>query len=277
MTHLNALKILSGTAMATVFSTIAWASPIENISLRINCDSCCCEQLDLEQKSPPTIFRGGMDDSYQSGNSESSSPRAALASVPSIVNYNSGKAGVTRDYDELHSNEYFLETINVPNAGTMKNGWLVFHLKSNGDRLDHNDNMYFGNFVDQVTEGAAAKATGVPADESKYRTFGSRVNQFLSKTDSQGPIFQQDSSTGAYYARLDRIKLLSGDHSGTTTLLEQIKQDGFMDMVVQDDTGVDYVGIIACMEGKPGSRPKPTRIDDIRRRPTRPAPRQQRR
>jgi len=256
MKHLTTLKILSATTLALAFTATATAGSIESLSQRVNCDSCCCDQLDLQQKYPPTIIKGGVDDNYQGGTSETTSPRAALVSYPTSSGYNSGRAGTTRDYDELHSNEYFLETLNVSNASAMKNGWLVFHLKSNGDRLDGNDNMYFGNFVDQVTEGAAAKASGSPADESKYRTFASRVNQFLTKTDSHGPIFQQDSATGAYYARLDRVKLISANHSGTDSLLDQIKQDGFMDMVIQDDTGIDYVAIIACFEGKSGTRPQ---------------------
>ena len=134
--------------------------------------------------------------------------------------------------------------------------------------------MYFGNYVDQANEGAAAQTSGNPADQSKYRTFSSRVNQFLTKTDNQGLIFQQDPNTGAYYASLDRLKLNSADHSGTTTLLEQIKQDGFMDMVVQDDTGIDYVAIITCVEGKP----RTTRATALKRSlPRRPQPIQQRR
>ena len=161
---------------------------------------------------------------------------------------------ITRDYVELHSNEFFLETINVPNAASINSGWLVFHLKANGDSLDHNDAMYFGNYFDHVNTGSSNNAM--------YRTYSSRVNQFLTKTDSQGLIFQQDPNTGAYYASLDRLKLNSADHSGTTTLLEQIKQDGFMDVVVQDDTGVDYVAIIACVDGKPG---KPRALTQITR------------
>ena len=190
------------------------------------------------------VFSGGNGDGYQGGSSETTSPRAALLSQTDIASYANrpGINGLTRDYDELHSNEFFLETINVPNAASMNSGWLVFHLKSNGDSLDHNDAMYFGNYVDHANLG--------PTNNSMYRTYSSRVNQFLTKTDNQGLIFQQDQSTGAYYASLDRLKLNSADHSGTTTLLEQIKQDGFMDMVVQDDTGIDYVAIIGCVEGK---------------------------
>lgn len=270
MTYLTTLKILGGTAIALAFSSTAKAGPIESLNKRVKCVS--CEQLDLSgrpniQNHQSTIFQGGNDDSYQGGNAEATSPRAALTSLSNVTTYANrpGINGLTRDYDELHSNEFFLETINVPNAATMKNGWLVFSLKSNGDSLDHNDNMYFGNFVDHTNLG--------PTDSSKYRSFSSRVNQFLTKSDSQGLIFTQDSATGAYYARLDRVKL----YNGTETLLDQIKQDGFMDMVVQDDTGIDYVAIIACVEGKPGVRPTPRKIDDRRRRIERPRPRQQRR
>lgn len=255
MTHLFKLKILSGIALAITLTNTASANTIEKLSQNVKCQA--CTQTDLSGKPiyknlQKQVFSGGNGDGYQGGNSEATSPRAALLSQTGITTYANrpGINGLTRDYDELHSNEFFLETINVPNAASINSGWLVFHLKSNGDSLDHNDAMYFGNYVDQANEGAAAQTSGNPADQSKYRTFSSRVNQFLTKTDNQGLIFQQDPNTGAYYASLDRLKLNSADHSGTTTLLEQIKQDGFMDMVVQDDTGIDYVAIIGCIEGK---------------------------
>lgn len=196
------------------------------------------------------IFRGGVADNYAGGNTEQTTPRADLAALQYIVNYQTahGHAEPSRDYDERHQNEWFIDTLDIPNGHKMKEGWVLFKARNFGG-LSHNDVIYFGNVVDVFNESGNPTGPSGTVDRDKYRAFGHRVNTITSALNGNGvQMFQTDPVTGITYASLEEVELFSSA-GGTPSLLDQIHEDKLVDISLQDDTEVDFVAIIGCMTG----------------------------
>ncbi len=197
---------------------------------------------------------GGDDDGFATGNMELTTPRGDLAAVPQLVNYQTvhGRPTMSRDYDEKHSDEIFIETLDIPDGHKMLSGWVLFKFKNYGG-LSYNDNFYVGDMVGLYDEVNNPTGAGSTIDRSKMRAFGHRIGTILSATNTNGDtMFIKDPTTDITAARLEDVQLISGANGGTTmTLLEQIQQDKMVDFYIQDDTQVDFVAIIGCANGNP--------------------------
>lgn len=196
------------------------------------------------------IFRGGVADNYVSANAEGTTPRADLAALQYIINYQTahGRPTISRDYDERHQNEWFIETLDIPNGHKMKKGWVLFKARNFGG-LSHNDVIYFGNVVDVFNESGNPTGPGGAVDRDKYRAFGHRINTLTVAVNGNGTqMFTTDPVTGITYGSLEEVELFSSA-GGTPSLLDQIHEDRFMDVSLQDDTEVDFVAVVGCMTG----------------------------
>ena len=215
-----------------------------------------------------SVVKKGKDDNY-SGSKEATSPRALFNSITAISNFQSShnKSGISRNYDEGHQNEYFVETIQVPKADKIQKGWIVMRFRDAGG-LASTDNVMIGDVAGWM---AKRQTQGNGADKVYARLFAKKYPDFKNEINPYGSqVWKIHQPTNIVYASLKDVELISKSHSGTSNLLEQLKTDGLIDVVIQDDTEIDFVGIVRCDPRRSGKTfledREFRRIDRIQRR-----------
>lgn len=194
----------------------------------------------------------GRNDNFSGSGSEKPSPRTGFNNITAITGYNSGRSGITRDYDEMHANEFFIETLQVQNASQIQKGWIAFSAKDRGG-LVTTDSIYMGDVLGHFQESQLATQQNRPRNDIHARVFAKKYTDFRTQVNAfADPVFKYDNASGLIWANLSDIELISKSHSGTTNMLEQIKTDGLTDFLIQDDTGVDFVAIITCVPNPKG-------------------------
>jgi len=160
-------------------------------------------------------FASGVDDVFSSGNGNE--PASPSPDLQAWIADNYAIPG-TRDYDEGGSNRYFGHTFTdlEPIGGTVCGGALSLRLTCGG----HNDAIFL-QFTDENGD----------VDKTRwYQSLGA------------SPIDSPCNGETATVLKLD-LENLQTASSASTNLLPAIAAHGFLDVLVQDDTMVDFVDL----------------------------------
>ncbi|MCK5853894.1 MAG: hypothetical protein KAG56_01645 [Sulfurovaceae bacterium] len=179
-----------------------------------------------------TVQHYGLEDIFTNG-TEPTNPDGHIASVPWIANYGIQPALV--DYDDNRNDRIFADTVqNLPNG--IAKGMFYIGLKSNGSSLQHNDTLSIGDY-------------SVP-------TVKSTALQDLSNNNWQNQLVGSGNpSTDIYYNSFANIGVDSSNSSNKLLALANTNQR--FDVVVQDDTSVDFITVATCSPKKPMEIIKP--------------------
>jgi len=162
-----------------------------------------------------TVQHYGLEDSFSTANGvEPSTPAPHIALVPWIDNYPFPTTG----YDEVNANRIFTETIkNLP--ANVVNGNFYIGFKSNGTTLQGNDTMTFGNYANSNVES-------IPLNTLNWTTTAAGGTTIFNNS------FNNIAVNGS-------------------TLLDMVNNSQQFDIVVQDDTSVDFITVATCSKPNP--------------------------
>ncbi len=252
----NFKKLLAGTTLSVL--ACGMAMPVAAQSNNNGLLNKILPKLEAECKpcfgQSIRVIKGGNDDNFVGSSGETTSPRSGFNGITGIVNYQTthNRAGLSRNYDEKHHNEFFIETLNVPGAAQVQKGWVVLKTKDSGG-LVTTDSIMLGDVLGYYKEAQDATNEARARNEIEMRVFAKKYTDFRDDVNSFGdPVFKLDTGTGIIYANMADIELRSKAHKGTTNLLEQMKADGLVDLLIQDDTMVDFFAIVTCVPRESG-------------------------
>jgi len=177
-----------------------------------------------ERGEDKEVFVLGVPDDFAGGNDEPGKKRAALASNPGLAPQTAGH------YDQEVTNQPFHDYFELP--ANVSSGIFVTSLKSVGEQYE-NDNLVIGD--------TSNYNSSTPLDQR--HTAGWRINQLAaSGWDKMGDV---------YRGSLADMELLSSGNGGPYASVLELVQSGsgqtFLDVYIQDDTAVDYIGLAVCL------------------------------
>ncbi|CAA6813715.1 MAG: Chitinase [uncultured Sulfurovum sp.] len=168
-----------------------------------------------------TVQHYGIEDLFNTANgAEVANPSATILGTPWIMNY---PFPVTA-YDEVNNNRIFADTIrNLPSDITK--GMFYIGFKSNGSSLQANDTFKLGSY----------------ASANKFNT---RLDNFDATWTNQ-QVSNTNPTTDIYYNKFSNINLATGN------LLDLANSNHEFDVVVEDDTAVDFITVATCSKPDP--------------------------
>ena len=162
-----------------------------------------------------TVQHYGLEDSFSTANgAEPSTPAPHIALVPWIANYPFPLTG----YDEVSANRIFAETVKNLPANVVKGNFYI-GFKSNGTALQGNDTMTFGNYANNDVKT-------IPLNTLNWTTTAAGGTTIFSNS----------------FNNID---------TNNSTLLQMVKNNQQFDVVVQDDTSVDFITVATCSKKDP--------------------------
>ena len=176
-----------------------------------------------------TIKHYGIEDLFSTANgAEVAHPSTAILNTPWINNYPFPVTG----YDETSNNRIFADTLtNLPSNITK--GMFYIGLKSNGSALQSNDTLSIGDYA----SGKMMVNTHLTALNPQYGW----SHQLVSSTNP---------TTDIYYKAFSGINMTQNGNSAGT-LLDLVQNQNSMDVVVADDTSVDFITVATCSTPDP--------------------------
>ncbi|WP_396613923.1 DUF11 domain-containing protein (plasmid) [Haloferax sp. S1W] len=180
-------------------------------------DTSCDEIRCLEGRH---VIQGGADDEFGGGNTEPTAPSHGLQERIDLP---------IRNFDESGINKPFAHTFEVPQpplAGDICEATLSFRARPNGAN-DNNDFLSLGLWHDDGTKDT---------DYSWGQSMGDR------NTPGIFPVQWSDNQTGAHETTLD-LSDLSNHSQSNTDLVPYLQQHGRLDVMIHDDTEVDYMDL----------------------------------
>ncbi|AFK21076.1 DUF11 domain-containing protein (plasmid) [Haloferax mediterranei ATCC 33500] len=180
-------------------------------------DTGCDEIRCLEGKH---AVQGGADDEFAGGNTEATSPSQGLQERIDLP---------IRDFDESGINKPFAHTFEVPQpplAGDICEATLSFRARPNGAN-DNNDFLSLGLWHDDGTKDE---------EYSWSQSMGER------NTPGIFPVQWSENQTGAHETTLDLSDLYNHSQPNAD-LVSYLRQHGRLDVMIHDDTEVDYMDL----------------------------------
>lgn len=164
------------------------------------------------------LVPGGVDDQFGGGNAEPTAPSEGLQERIQLP---------IREFDEAGTNAPFAHTFDVPQpplAGEICEAELSFRARPDGAN-DTNDFISLGRWHDDGTKDD---------DYSWGQSMGDRA------TPGVFPVTWSANETGAHETTLDLSDLTNHDEPNTD-LRPFLQQYGRLDVMIHDDTAVDYM------------------------------------
>ncbi|CAA6809855.1 MAG: Chitinase [uncultured Sulfurovum sp.] len=175
-----------------------------------------------------TVQHYGVEDLFSTANgAETAQASNGVLTTSWIQNYPYPVTG----YDETSNDRVFADTIeNLPSGITQ--GMFYIGLKSNGSSLQGNDSISIGDY-------STLKLMNSPlTDLSSVHAWS---NQLVSNTNP---------TTDIYYQSFNAINMTQNANA-TGTLRDLVQTQNHFDVVVQDDTAVDFITVATCSKPEP--------------------------
>ena len=176
-----------------------------------------------------TVKHYGIEDLFSTANgAEVAHPSTAILNTPWVQNYPFPVTG----YDETLNDRIFADTLtNLPSNITK--GMFYIGLKSNGSSLQSNDTLSIGDYA----SGKIMVNTHLTALAPQYNW----NHQLVSNTNP---------TTDIYYKAFSGINMTQNGNSAGT-LLDLVQNQNSMDVIVADDTSVDFITVATCSQPDP--------------------------
>jgi hypothetical protein len=187
-----------------------------------------CRRAETKQ-----IFLRGAEDNYSPAGDEPNLMRDGRQSTDNLTFFADGS------YDQAQMDRRFTDSFPAP-ANTAR-GLFVIRLKAVGD--NDNDSISIGDISTFSDPGLPRFGAGVIALKSTagwttLKDLHSAEFTAIRLPEPTGPVSRSDSSQARPATLLDFVR-----NGGA---------DGWVDVLVQDDTSVDMMGAAICIEPKPG-------------------------
>ncbi len=186
-----------------------------------------------------TVQHYGVEDVFDLSNgAEQAYPSSDVLNWPNVIAYNNNvNQATTSGYDETSNNRIFADSINNLPAGIVS-GRIYIGLKSNGSSLQHNDTLAIGkygtsvnSYFETLNKLKLADGTGTQPYSTQWQ------NQLVNTTNPTTDVLWND---------FNRLKF-----TASSSLLDYVQTSNNFDVVVQDDTSVDFITVATCSEKKP--------------------------
>ncbi|CAA6823412.1 MAG: Chitinase [uncultured Sulfurovum sp.] len=179
------------------------------------------QSFSCEANEVRTVQHYGIEDLFNTNNgAETANPSSSILNTAWISNYPYPVTG----YDETSNDRIFADSIsNLPSNITK--GMFYIGFKSNGSSLQANDTFKIGDY----------------ANANKFNT---RLDSFDS-TWTNVQVNNSNPTTDIYYNDFSNIHLTTGN------LLTLANSNNGFDVVVEDDTAVDFITVATCSEPEP--------------------------
>jgi len=173
-----------------------------------------------------TVQHYGVEDVFDTSNgAETANPSSGILNTPWIANYPYPVTG----YDETNNDRIFADTIRNLPSGITK-GMFYIGFKSNGSSLQGNDTFQIGDFAN--------------TNASSTHLSNAYANSFNSTWTNQ-QVNNSNPTTDIYYNTFSNISLPTGN------LLNLANSNNGFDVVVEDDTSVDFITVATCSKPDP--------------------------
>jgi len=170
-----------------------------------------------------TVQHYGIEDLFDTSNgAETANPSSGILNTPWIANYPYPVTG----YDETNNNRIFADTIRNLPSGITK-GMFYIGFKSNGSSLQANDTFKIGDYAN-------------------VNLFNTRLDSF-DATWTNMQVNNSNPTTDIYYNAFSNINFTVG----TGDLLSLANSNNGFDVVVEDDTAVDFITVATCSKPDP--------------------------
>jgi len=207
---------ITASALLLIASS-AFAAPSDDITKDISCN------ID-ETLYVKTV---GLEDNFQSG-IEITNPRPAVMATSIVTDYlNHHSLSDSRHYDQGTANNFFVESIRLRNLElsnrTVQSGVIMVGMQNPGG----NDSLFFGNLAKM----------GTAPNNTLGKIYAGRISNLVSSGWTK--------SGTVYYSDLSNLPYTKT--GSNKTMLDWVKKRRFFDILIQDDTHVDFVKIALCV------------------------------
>jgi len=162
---------------------------------------------------------------------------ANITTNPGVITYNNRVNAGIAPYDETSNDRFFADNINnLPSAITSAR--IFIGLKSNGSSLQFNDALYLGDYGNNHY---GVKLQNLSANG------GTWSHQLVNNSNPTTDVYWNDFRSINFNSPLPN----------TMTLLDYVQTNNAFDVLVQDDTSVDFITVTTCSKKDPVVEIKP--------------------
>ena len=185
-----------------------------------------------------TVKHFGVEDIFDLSNGiEPTYPSTNITTNPGVITYNNRVNAGIAPYDETSNDRFFADNINnLPSAITSAR--IFIGLKSNGSSLQFNDALYLGDYGNNHY---GVKLQNLSANG------GTWSHQLVNNSNPTTDVYWNDFRSINFNSPLPN----------TMTLLDYVQTNNAFDVLVQDDTSVDFITVTTCSKKDPVVEIKP--------------------